>query len=205
MLKQVLVLIGLFTLVLLTTGICQAQESRKLSRSTSALFRATPNEQVRFQEQTLIEQALQDKFDTEFNYQDQYDPEYRWAANLKERGLLDNEDVRSIAKNRAANRTRKTIEHAIKGSDLERGYKKLVKNLRKFRDYTTVKIEENDKGKIRAKHKRKNQAPTKPMLEFYLQPDLSSGLTAIADTRNNIRFRYQPTRNRLTVGYSKSF
>ena len=179
------------------------------------MFRATPNEQIRYQEQTLIEQALQDKFESEFDYRDQYDPEYRWAAKMKEKGLMDAEDVRGIAKNRAANRTRKTFEHAIKGSDLDRGYRKLVRNLRKFRDYTTVKIDKNEKGGISAQHRRDDNLKnaisaikpdsSKPLVEFYLQPDLNNGLTAVAETSNNVRIRLQPMRGRMTVGYQITF
>ena len=210
MLKRFLIFAILFSANFTTAKISYAQESRKLTRSTSSLFRATPTEQIRYQEQTLIEQALQDKFESEFNYQDQYDPEYRWAASMKEKGLFDAEDVRSIAKNRAANRTRKTFEHAIKGSDLDRGYKKLVRNLRKFRDYTTVKIDKNEKGKISAKHKRKydiasKPIDSKPLVEFYLQPDLSNGITAVAETSGNVRLRFQPMRERVTIGYQLTF
>ena len=210
MIKRFLIFAILFSANISTVKISYAQESRKLTRSTSVLFRATPTEQIRYQEQTLIEQALQDKFESEFSYQDQYDPEYRWAADMKEKGLFDAEDVRSIAKNRAANRTRKTFEHAIKGSDLDRGYRKLVRNLRKIRDYTTVKIDKNDKGKIRAEHKREydlasKPIDSKPIVEFYLQPDLSNGITAVAETSNNVRLRFQPMRNRITVGYQLTF
>ena len=43
------------------------------------------------------------------------------------------------------------------------------------------------------------------MLEFYLQPDLNDGLTAVAQTNNNIRVRIQPMRGRMTVGYQINF
>ena len=213
MLKRILIFSIFFSATIISVAkVSYAEESRKFARSTTTLFRSTPSEQIKQQEQTLIEQALQDKFESEFNYQDQYNSEYRWAARMKEQGLFDAEDVRGIAKNRAANRARKTLEHAIKGSDLDRGYKKLVKHLRKFRDYTTVKIDKNKSGKIRALHKEEKEytdktdtIKNKPMLEFYLQPDLNSGVRAVAETSNNIRFNLEPMRGRMTVGYQITF
>lgn len=195
-------------LINLTTESSFAQNSSKNKqlRTTTSLFRTTPSEQIAFQESTLLEQAIQDKIETEFDNNDQYDQDFRWAAQMKERGLLDDEQIRGIAKNRAANRARKSFEAMIDGSKLERAYRKLEKGLKNIRDYSTVEIGKKDDGKLIAHKLNKNKDKNEEAVAvFYLQPDLNNGVSAVIDTKKNVRVQYQPTDNRVIVGYQINF
>lgn len=202
---------GLISIFLVNLGtensFAQQSTKNKQLRTNTSLFRTTPSEQIALQESTLLEQAIQDKIENEFDDNDQYDQEFKWAAEMKERGYLDDEQIRSIAKNRAANRARKSFEAMIKGSEIEKGYRKLERGIKSFKDYSTVEIGKKANGEITAHKLDKNKDTTKEesVAVFYLQPDLNNGISAVIDTKKNIRMEYQPTDNRLIVGYQIHF
>ena len=201
-------LISIFVSVL-TLEECQAQNisNNNQLRTTESLFRTTPSQKISLQESTVLEQAIQDKIQTEYKNNDQYDQDFKWAAQMHERGLLDSEQIRAIAKNRAASRARETFEVMIDGSDVERSYRDLERGLRKFKDGSTVEFGKKADGRLFA-HKLKSDLPAKiedPFAVFYLQPDLNSGVSAVIDTKNNLRMEYQPTKDRLLFGYRINF
>lgn len=186
--------------------LAQNRSNNKLTRTTGSLFRTTPSAQTSLQEPNVLQQAIQDKIQNEYNSNDQYDQDFKWAAQMQERGLLDSEQIRSIAKNRAANRARESFEILIDGSDLERSYRTLEKGLKKFKDYSTVEFGKKSNGELFA-HKLQNnkEVKEKPFAVFFLQPDLNNGISAVVNTKNNLRMEYQPSKGQLIFGYRINF